>query len=319
MAAEGLKRIREKRSRYPLELLDIVELRDKVKHMDLVSRTKGVFFQLTAAKESDANNAKSLLIRSISHLRSALSCMPTNRQSLLQCAISWFRYLEVSSEPPDRKYELDPHPTHFDLSDSQVLEAEQLFRRAIVEDGENVLLLCVAGKFFGACHKLEIAEECFLRAVEEDPLSAFARACYGIFLFLNGSEDLGIQLLERCPNSSFPSSIKYLLTSEWNVRVPLYLEDGSLYPHTLIFPLNTPAKELVKQLKQQLCFLEFLGCSLVEVMLWREKSPTEKVTFQSVSSHKENRIRVLRDDELPWLSARKKGVLLYLVMKYDED
>jgi hypothetical protein len=318
VAEEGIKRIKDKRTRAPLDLLDIVELRDKVKHMDVVSRTKGIFFQLKAAKEPDSANAKSLLLRSISHLKSALSCMPTNKESLLQCAISWFRYLEVCNEPTDRKYEVDPRPIRFDLSDPQVLEAEQLFRRALVEDGRNVLLLCVAGKFFGACHKFDIAEECFLRAVEEDDSSFFARACYGVFLFFNGYEDLGIKFLERCPNSSFPSSINYLLTSEWKVKVPLYFEDGSLYPHPLVFPFNTPAKDLVSLLIGYLGFVSIFDCSLMEIILPKEKLMPEKVRFQTLVANKENHIRELGKEELPWLSARKKGAMLYFVMKYTE-
>ena len=48
-----------------LDLLDVVEVGERVKHMDVVWRTKGTFFQLKAVQEGEGEVACSLLERSI--------------------------------------------------------------------------------------------------------------------------------------------------------------------------------------------------------------------------------------------------------------
>ena len=53
---------------YELEVLDVVEVGERVKHMDVVWRTKGTFFQLKAVQEGEGEVACSLLERSIGML-----------------------------------------------------------------------------------------------------------------------------------------------------------------------------------------------------------------------------------------------------------
>ena len=326
VSEEGLRKFREPEMAndiQPLDLLDITELGDRVKDMDVVSRTKGVFFQLKAVKESDQSVACSLLLQSIEHFKAALTCMPTNRESLFYSALSWFRYLEImntsrrdplataiiSTSFAESLITSEPRPTFFDLSDPKLQEADELFHRLLHLDDQDAIALSLSGKFFASCHKFELAEECFLRALEADSTSSFAKLSYGIFLYFHGNQQMGLKLLEYAPNLHLElSPLNQLLGSESVVRLEILVEDGS--PRHLITPLNVSAScAAARMMKVEK--LETGRGVVVEVI--KEKHPLEKTAFKVACAKRNTIVRHLETEELPWLVMKKKISLLYFL------
>ena len=310
---------------HPLELLDIIELGDRVKHMDIMSRTKGVFFQLKAAQETDRNVASSLLLRSIGHFNSALTSMPSNRDSLFQCAISWFRYLEINNtnesvtprsetvRPADKQFStiqctvagIEPTPTLFNLSDPKLHEADRLFHRLLLLDDHDPYTLALCGKFFGSSHKFDMAEECFLQALEANPGCHFARLCYGLFLYFHSDRAAGLKFVNYAPSNYSAFSRINLLGSEWTVRLEIVVTNGSL--RYLISPLNISATGVSSRMQK----MERMERGvLFEVT--KEKQGSEPVPFSMVVAKKMS-VRRVKEDELPWFLARKKNSFLYFV------
>ena len=269
---EALRKFREPGSfgaHQTLELLDVIELRDRVKHMDVVSRTKGMFFLLKAVKESDKGVASSFLLRSISHYKTALTSMPNYGNALLQCAMAWFRYLEIaySSDlqlgnefsnqtgqtpvPSPRattttQSSFEPNPIFLDLSDPKVQEAEELFHRLLFVDDQNPVTLCLCGKFFQCCHKFDLAEECFLRGLEADSSWMFARVCYGLFFYLHIEQRLGMEILGSATNLlTNESLLDQLLGWEWTVVIDVCLRNGS--KKSVQCPINISAETLLQK------------------------------------------------------------------------
>ena len=317
----------------PLDLLDVVELKDRVKHMEIVSRTKGVFFQLKAAKESDPAVAISLLKQSVVHFNCALSSMPTNREALFQCGVSWYRLLELSSHEQikqsasssdltncgdlitdssfEGEFSKEPQATFFDISDPNTQEAEQLYRRLLMVDRNNATSLALCGKFFSSCHKFEVAEECLLSALESDPTSKFARVCYGVFLYLHSNPSMGLKVLNSLGEEAWGgSSLDYLLGREWLVKVEVFMADGSSF--SPLMHVNSNASSLVLQLSQMKAQKDAV---IVEVRSEKSMNHQESLRFSDLVSSKRTTARILELEELPWVLSLSKGVVLYYVSR----
>ena len=380
----------------PLDLLDVVELGDRVKHMEIVSRTKGVFFQLRAAKEADVGVAVSLLTQSVGHFNGALLSMPTNREVLFQCGVSWYRLLELhslSSSPSTSTSSLaslpssspsltptlssqkhlslppatdsaplpltalspsseggrdnpfsskDPQGTFFDVSNPLTQEAEELYRRLLMVDKENPSSLALCGKFFASCHRFEVAEECFLAALEADPHCHFARLCYGVFLYLYSNQTTGLKVLSSVggdgeggwgwggggwggggrgggANGGFRGGerggrLGYLLGREWAVRIDVYMADGSFMSAGV--HVNVTARGLVGLLSRKKVQKDAV---IVEVCLnggkGESKGESKGMRFRDLVVGKRGSVRVLGEGELPWVVGKGRGVMLYYVSR----
>ena len=322
---EGLQNIRvssRMNSEKPLDLLDVTSLGSRVKHMEIVPRTKGVFFQLMSLKEKHLDVSYSLLIQSISFFKSALENMPANRNSLLYCALSWYRCLEVSAlnlsrrkpklsvnTPSEIAYSLEPQPLYFDLADPTLYAAENLFNRMIKLDTNNSIAITIAGKFFANCHNFEFAEECFLRALECNQNCSFARVSYGLFMYTHGTKMDGLRLIESAPNRNPKPSLSNLLFGyDSLVSLPILFHDGS--PYNVVVPLNFTSSAVISKILED-PKVEAVSGVLVEVV--KKRHPLAPSDFQKSITKKNSVLKKLEQDEIPWILLVRHESLIYFL------
>ena len=313
---------------HPLDLLDVVELGERVKHMDVVSRTKGIFFQLKASQEPDPTVAASLLERSIQSFKRALTCMPSNKDTLLHCAISWFRLLEIRARLTEGTVNhMGMEVSYFDRNEPIVQQAEQVFRRALGSDDTNISILCISGQFFSHCRKYEIAEECFLRALERDHTFPLALICYGNFLYQigRGQEGEGFLTYALTLDSQnigvFDNPAIGLETTKYPFKI--LTEEGAPIQISLSNTIST--KGLLEKVLE---LLESQGLARIDdeeeagegVLLCLQFAKEKNAGFDKLINNvahmlrkKEITIRIMDQTELPWLAVQdKKNLLMFL-------
>ena len=160
-----------------LDVLDVEEMGDKVKHMNIVARSQALFYYHNAIQSPEPAHSMVLLRRAKHLFRQALVVDPNHPDTLHQYALARFKLLEYR-KPKTAKF--------FDFKDSSVIETDRYYLRAIDLKKHDPGFLTDYAVFLAMCGRSERAEEYFLRSLEYNANYVKGLYSYGMFL-LEGS------------------------------------------------------------------------------------------------------------------------------------
>jgi tetratricopeptide (TPR) repeat protein len=171
----------------PLDILDIEEIGEKVKHMNIVARAQALFYLYRGLTASDRQDAIELVKRAKRHYWDALSADPNNADTLHQYAQALSKWLDLQ-RAPDQRY--------FDTRHPSVIQTDRYFLRAIDSNPSDPGFLVSYAMFLAKCGRRERAEDFFLRALEADRSYVKGLYEYGMFLIECDQPDDGEQFLQ---------------------------------------------------------------------------------------------------------------------------
>ena len=145
----------------PVELLDIVEIGERVKHTNVVANAEGFFFQYQAVHMEQSGYKVALLAQAMErfegsfsfsvysyysylflflffhspHQTEALSSSPNDVQGLLNCALTYYHYLVTnlrSQIEEGGNKEANMEEVYLSTRDLYVIKTDELFSRALL-------------------------------------------------------------------------------------------------------------------------------------------------------------------------------------------
>jgi len=179
----------------PFDMMDILNLRERIKHSNIVARAQAACFSekaneiLRAAHGSlddDCADAIEFLEMAVLNYKQALESNPNNKETLIGCAEarSALHKLQVSKGRSISNQTLDG-------SSPEVAMTAKYFLRAIECDPTDPQPLFLYAKFLMSCGRHTSAEDYFLRVLEIDPRHIQCLHAYSCFLLdVRGLEEV---------------------------------------------------------------------------------------------------------------------------------
>jgi tetratricopeptide (TPR) repeat protein len=154
-------------ARKPFQQFDLVELGEKVKHINVIGMAEALLYRRAAAKASGQNKVQ-LLRRAIAKFEDVLSAAPNELEGSCYLADS-IKQLALAIYDMEVKVEL-------------MRKANMYFKRALEINPNDPQVLYRYGLFFQECGDHNRAAEYYLRAVEAFPSFHFGLRAYGSVL-----------------------------------------------------------------------------------------------------------------------------------------
>jgi len=205
----------------PFAVLDLEEIGERIKEMNTIQAAHGKFYHWMGLRQAASLHGQSgggeyadaLLSKGITRYEQVLAGDPNDRETLLNCALTCLKLLELRSNAHEST--LRPGPVQRDVTarwfsptDPMVLRADNFFLRLITtfrDHPDSARFLAYYGLFLQRCGRVARAEHHFLRAIERPGYCLPAYLLYGRFLIWRGETKAGSELLQAAA-SLFPTT-----------------------------------------------------------------------------------------------------------------
>jgi len=158
----------------PLDEIDLLEIGERVKHMNIVPIAQGYIHLVKGRKDRIDNRAKAQRSyhQAIAKFEEALDSNTTSKVALRNLASSLVALEQVSASGRGT----------LSLDNPNIKRAEEYFKRAIEIDPQDTDSLCVYARFLQKCSRLRRAEYWYLRTLEVNPNNTTALYQYADLL-----------------------------------------------------------------------------------------------------------------------------------------
>jgi tetratricopeptide (TPR) repeat protein len=253
--ADKFKGIGQWNSAEPIDILDLVEIGERVKHMNIVDSAEGTFF---SHKGFEFGHKHALAIdmfqRAVKKYELALGSSPHDFNVLFSCAVAMYKLLEQRAKQSvllergratmsSETGRWSDDNVYFNAKDSLVVQADQFFLMANDAKPNDKRLLCSYAQFLVRSQRFERAEDFFLRALTVDPNYSYALMEYGNFLCARGKTEAGNAVLHRAAAVHSRVETQSAITGRVAGGVlRVYLADGTY--KTVAVKANTPVADV---------------------------------------------------------------------------
>jgi Translation initiation factor eIF3 subunit 135 len=140
--------------------VDVLEIGERVKHMNIVENAEGRFFQYRGIRYQQQGKrelAQDMFVKAVLKFEEALSSDPNNSDTLFSCAAARLKLLELAYPPVAGAVNVSaPNlPRH----SVDVLQTDQYFQRALDTSATSPACICSYAEFLIKCGRLRAAEE----------------------------------------------------------------------------------------------------------------------------------------------------------------
>jgi len=166
--------------------VDVVEIGERVKHMNIVENAEGRFFQyrgILYQQQGNREQAQDMFEKAVHKFEDALSSDPNNSDTIFSCAASRFKLLEMLYPPEERSRSRRTSSLGaFPRQAIEVIQTDRYFQRALDTRAPSAACMCSYAEFLIKCGRLHAAEEHFLKALELDSSYVYGFLQYGNLL-----------------------------------------------------------------------------------------------------------------------------------------
>eukprot|EP01105_Mastigella_eilhardi_P015608 TRINITY_DN3574_c0_g1_i1.p1 TRINITY_DN3574_c0_g1~~TRINITY_DN3574_c0_g1_i1.p1 ORF type:complete len:593 (-),score=166.43 TRINITY_DN3574_c0_g1_i1:44-1822(-) len=176
----------------PIDVSDLEEIGQRVKHMNIISYAQGYLFkhQGSLLFGTDPLTAQRFFTMSMQKFEESLDTDPNNADTL--CNFGDVLSLTIEGEAKHLSY------LKYTLNNPKVQQVQQYYKRAIELNPNDPHFLFRYAQFFEKCDKPEQAEQLYLRSLQLNPNNSDCLQEYGNFLNEKGETDVAEQFFKRC-------------------------------------------------------------------------------------------------------------------------
>jgi tetratricopeptide (TPR) repeat protein len=230
--------------REPVGFLDLRQMEERVKHMNIIADAEAKFFHCRGMQEDNPVLSIDLYNQAILKYQTSLAWTPRSKEVLLSSAIAMHNYLDAKASAgisgrtralaatgglggaAAGSANLKPP---FPMKDPTVVQADHLFLRANdAAGGRDPVVLCCYAEFLERCQRGERAEDYYLRALEVDPAFLYGNLAYGMYLSRRGLPDADMFLNRGAQRTKHGNmAVSPFAGTVPGSRIRIYLADGT--------------------------------------------------------------------------------------------